>query len=169
MATLTIENIDNNLRNIVTRCKQYEPATAPLFEVMYNNGVRVQEATNPNLWEVSESGYIVLIPQKYNDKRIFTLEEIPESYRDFLKHSRTWLIKPNYDRLNYLFKIFTLYPRIYVGGKKCTNHLFRHNYVKKLIAKGMTNEQIRIHMGERHMRSALAYINSIFTTVPQLS
>jgi hypothetical protein len=71
--------------------------------------------------------------------------------------------------LNYLYKKLTLYPRIFVGKKQCTNHLFRHNYVKKLIAKGMTDEQIRIHMGERQMKSALAYINSIFTTVPQLN
>ncbi|MDD4438889.1 MAG: hypothetical protein PHS04_12770 [Tissierellia bacterium] len=166
---LTEQDINNNLLHITDKCWSVEPATAPLFEAMYQLGIRVQEAINPSLWDISKDTHIVLRPQKYNDIRIFTPDDLPVNYLAFLKYSSNWMIKPNYSRLNYLYKKLTLYPRIFVGKKQCTNHLFRHNYVKKLIAKGMTDEQIRIHMGERQMKSALAYINSIFTTVPQLN
>ncbi|WP_286833310.1 MULTISPECIES: hypothetical protein [unclassified Proteiniphilum] len=166
---LTIQDIDSNLINIIERCKRLEPASTPMFEIMYHCGVRVQEATTPQLWDDLDGTHLVLKPQKYNDIRIFKNEDIPDSFRNFLKYSKNWLIKPNYDRINYIYSLLTMYPSVYVGRKKCTNHLFRHNYVKKLIAKGMTDEQIRIHMGERQMKSALAYINSIFTTVPQLN
>lgn len=163
---LTIEQINAELVRIVNKCYSVEPITAPLMEVMYQNGVRVNEAIERSLWTFQGTDVVVLTPQKYNDMRIFDKSDIPELFLNYLQNEHLLNFTPNYSRLNYLFNILTIYPDVYIGRKKSTNHLFRHNYVKKLLAKGMTPEQIRSHMGERQLKSAMAYINSTFTTVP---
>lgn len=163
---LANELINIELKTIVTKCYVIEPVTAPLFEVMYQNGVRANEAINRALWAFQSGDVVVLTPQKYNDKRIFNLNDLPVNFINYLQNPHLVTFSPNYSRLNYLFNNLSIYPSIYIGRKKSTNHLFRHNYVKKLMASGMESEQIRVHMGERQMKSAMAYIDSVFSTVP---
>lgn len=165
--TLTNAQINSVLQNVVSQCYIIEPITGPLFEVMYMCGVRAGESINRNLWTFQNNDVVILTPQKWNDKRIFLTSEIPSNFLNYLQNDALLEFTHNYSRLNYLFNNLCVYPDIYIGRKKSTCHLFRHNYVKKLLEQNKTPEEIRATMGERQLKSAMAYINSKFTTYPQ--
>ena len=163
---LTVEEIDNNLRHIIERARDEYPPIIPVFEIMYYKGVRAQEATNLERWYFINPYTVILSPLKYNDKRTFDKDELPTSFLDYLKSYPQIPYFFNYDRTNYLFNQFSLYSQIYIGDKKSTLYLFRHNFVKKLVAEGKTDTQIQQILGERQLRSAQTYINSVFSTEP---
>lgn len=163
---LTNQDIDNNLIQIIEKARNDYPPIIPVFEIMYYKGVRAQEATNLERWYFINPTTIILSPLKYNDKRTFNKEELPASFLDYLKSYPQIPYFFNYDRTNYLFNLYTNYSSIYIGEKKSTLHLFRHNFVKKLVAEGKTDTQIQQILGERQLRSAQAYINSVFSTEP---
>lgn len=165
---LTHAQIENNLLSILQQVERTEPFVYPLFECLYHLGVRAQEATNPRLWSWANPDTVILQPQKWNDKRIFQKSEVPEKFQLFLRNYPNFPYYPNYSRLNYLYSLFSIYPNIYIGQKKSTLHLFRHAFVKRLLASGKQPHEIKSLLAERNQKSADAYINSIFTTNPQI-
>lgn len=152
--------LDSNLKSIVDRVKEIEPSVYPCFSVMYFTGCRASESFDKSLWLRNQDNSYILHPLKNNNVRYFSSFEIPFEFQLFLESSNALPSFINYEKLRYLFKSFSLYPRIWIGNKESTLHLYRHNYVKKLIDQGFTNEEIQIKLGEKSMKSALSYIES---------
>lgn len=162
MLELSYNSVNNNLQRVLNFVQKNEPACLPYFAVMYNLGIRASESFNFNLWSLENQNFIILRPLKYNDVRVFSLEEIPISFLNLLHNNNLTNYKVNYSRLNYLYNSGALYNNIYIGNKSTTLHLFRHIYVKRLILRGFSDIEIKNNLGERNLKSALAYINSKF-------
>lgn len=152
--------LDSNLRYILDSVKQIEPAVYPSFSAMYHLGCRASESIDRSLWSVNPDNSYSLRPLKNNDVRQFNSFEVPFEFQLFIEGVNVPDYIVNYERLRYLFKMFSIYPRIWIGKKESTCHLFRHNYVKKLLSQGLSYEDVRIKLGEKNMKSAMAYIDS---------
>ncbi len=157
---LSNDELDSNLKYILGEVRKIEPAAYPCFAAMYFTGCRASESIDVSRWTILTDSSYILNTLKNNDPRYFSNFDLPFEFQLYLEQSVFVPYSINYERLRYLFKMFSNYPRIWIGKKESTCHLFRHNYVKKLIHQGLTNEEIRVKLGERNMKSALSYINS---------
>lgn len=157
---LSNDELDSNLKYILGEVRKIEPAAYPCFAAMYFTGCRASESIDVSRWTIQTDSSYILDTLKNNDPRYFSNFDLPFEFQLYLEQSVFVPYSINYERLRYLFKMFSNYPRIWIGKKESTCHLFRHNYVKKLIHQGLTNEEIRVKLGERNMKSALSYINS---------
>ena len=159
----TPDAIDRDLKRIVGRSYFEDPIIYPLFETLYNTGCRAGEVLDLSRWKIAEGGAVVLSPQKGNDKRIMNQEVIGDQFLAMIKGEAPFPTAINYDRLRYQFKALSLYHHMYVGDKKASLHLFRHNFVKKLLASGHDEEEIQEILGERNIKSVKSYTESKFT------
>lgn len=157
---LSNDELDSNLRYILGEVRKIEPAVYPCFSAMYFTGCRASESIDVSRWTIQADNSYILDTLKNNDPRYFSNFDLPFEFQLYIEQSAFVSYSINYERLRYLFKMFSLYPRIWIGRKESTCHLFRHNYVKKLMSQGLTNEEIRVKLGERNLKSALSYINS---------
>lgn len=158
--------IDRDLSRICNCVAKYEQVFYPYFEVMYDLGVRAVESYDISRWRIDSSGAVVLHPQKGNDIRIFDQTLLSSTFLAYIKGEIKVPDYINYDRLNSAFRRYTMYHGIYVGDKKSSLHLFRHNFVKQQMLLGYTPEEIQSILGERNIKSAMSYINSVFTNKP---
>lgn len=166
-----IMKIDNNTINqslllFLNHIQKHLPFLLPQYECMYYLGCRSIEALERDRWEFIEDSFLVLRTSKKNNQRIFKIDNVPNSFLEYLKNESLEHNFVTYQKLNYNFNKYFIYSRIYVGNKECRLHLFRHNYVKILISQGFSNEEIRDKLGEKHQSSADMYINSVFRTNP---
>lgn len=148
------------------RVQNSEPFALPHFEAMFHLGCRASESINRSLWKKTSEFMYELSPLKKNNRRYFHTQDVPDSFKFYLENDRKVDYSLNYNKLSYLFKQLSLYRSIYVGEKQSTLHLFRHNYVKILLANHFTNEEIQYRLGERNLKSAMSYINSEFSSKP---
>ena len=162
------EHISQALQVLVDDSRVIRPFLFPFFEVMYFTGCRASEAIDQSLWGLTNPGVIILKPNKGNNSRIFNLNEIPESYQEYLKCDTVQRFAPKYDQLNYNFKQLFIYPQVYIGDKKCTLHLFRHDYAKRLKDMGLTDSEVQDKLGEKSISSVMAYIDSLYRKQPNI-
>lgn len=155
-------DLDNNLKSILLSVKKIDPYLYPSFSAMYYCGCRASESINADLWTIKNDHSYILTPLKNNNERVFESFEVPFEFQLFLENMKLQPTSINYEKLRYRFKSFSLYPRIWIGKKESTCHLFRHNYVKRLMSAGYSHEEIRIKLGEKNLSSAMSYIESRF-------
>lgn len=163
--------LDNNTINqslllFLNHIHKHLPFLLPQYECMYFLGCRSVETIERDRWEFIEDNFLVLRTSKKNNQRIFKINDIPSSFLAYLKNESLEDNFVTYQKLNYNFNKYFIYSHIYVGNKVSRLHLFRHNYVKILIEKGFTNEEIKDKLGEKNQSSADIYINSVFRTNP---
>lgn len=158
--------IDRDLSRVCNCIAKHEPVFYPYFEVMYDLGVRAVESFDMSRWRVDASGAVILQPQKNNDVRIFDKSLLSNTFLSYIKGELMVPEYINYDRLNSAFRRYTMYYNIYVGNKVSSLHLFRHNFVKQQLKLGYTDEEIQEILGERNLKSAVSYINSIYRNKP---
>ena len=158
--------INQSLLLFLNHIQKHLPYLLPQYECMYYLGCRSIEALERNRWEFVEDNFLVLRTSKRNNQRIFKTSDVPNSFVEFLNNDLLDSNFVTYQKLNYNFNKYFIYSQIYVGNKESRLHLFRHNYVKLLIGKGFSNEEIKDKLGEKHQSSADIYINSVFRTNP---
>lgn len=162
----TADAIDRDLKRIVGASYFRYPYFHAFFETMYLLGCRATEVTDISLWEIADGGSIVLTPLKGNDKRVFSKEYVSEVFYDYIVAQAFPIQGVTYSRLQQEFKRLSLYNYIYVGNKKASLHLFRHNFVKKLVTQGHSEEEIKNILGERNIKSVKSYTESVYTNRP---
>lgn len=160
--TYSADAIDRDLNRICNCVAKYEQVFYPFFEVMYDLGVRAVESYDISRWRIDASGAVVMQPQKGNDVRIFDKELLSSTFLSYIKGEISVPDYINYDRLNGAFRRYTMYHGIFVGNKKASLHLFRHNFVKQQLLLGYSEEEIQQMLGERNIESAQAYVNSVY-------
>lgn len=158
--------IDRDLSRICNCVAKYDQLFYPFFEVMYDLGVRAVESFELERWRVDPSGVIILQPQKGNDIRVFDPTLLSATYLAYITGEIKVPSYINYDRMNSVFKRYTMYHGIFVGDKKSSLHLFRHNFVKQQMLLDYTPEEIQQMLGERNLKSVMSYIDSVFTNKP---
>ena len=165
---MIIDNIKINqsLLIFLNHMHKHLPFMMAQYECMYFLGCRSVEVIERKRWEFLDDSFLVLQPSKNNNQRIFKVGSVPSSFIEYLKNETLEDNFVTYQKLNYNFNKYFIYSHIYIGNKECRLHLFRHNYVKMLVNKGFTNEEIKDKLGEKNQSSADVYINSVFRTNP---
>ena len=160
--TYSADAIDRDLNRVCNCIARHEPVFYPYFEVMYDLGVRAVESFDMSRWRIDASGVVILQPQKNNDVRIFDKNLLSSTFLSYIKGEISIPDYINYDRLNSAFRRYTMYHGIFVGNKKSSLHLFRHNFVKQQMLLGYSDEEIQQILGERNIESAQSYIDSVY-------
>ena len=158
--------INQSLLVFLNHIQKHLPFLLPQYECMYYLGCRSIEAIERDRWEFVEDRFVILRTSKKNNQRIFKVNDVPNSFLDYLNNELLEDNSVTYQKLNYNFGKYFIYSHIYIGNKESRLHLFRHNYVKLLIDKGFTSEEIKDKLGEKNQSSADIYINSVFRTNP---
>jgi len=160
MKQISDYELDEALQYVIERCNSDQPFFSKYYKALYHLGIRATEALLPSIWSFPTSNTVVLQPHKGNNLRFFVRSDIPEDYLQSILFPEFINVIPSYSQLNYLFQIYMYYGKIWIGNKSSTLHLFRHNYVKKLKAIGLSDEDIRVRIGEKELSSAQQYIYS---------
>lgn len=158
--------INQSLLLFLNHIQKHLPYLLPQYECMYFLGCRSVEAIERKRWEILDDSFLILQPSKRNNQRIFKVDNIPDSFLAYLRNESLEDNFVTYQKLNYNFNKYFIYSHIYVGNKESRLHLFRHNYVKMLVSRGFTSEEIKDKLGEKNQSSADIYINSVFRTSP---
>lgn len=131
------------LQDIQTQYPYYYPHVY----FMYHYGCRIGEVFNYRIYLDSSGNNLCIDAQKNNNQRILPPTDSDTLYqleRLQLSHNNTWLNKKNLERV--IKKVHPIRD-LKIGNKNVGAHLFRHNYVKKLVADGLQFTTIDQIMG----------------------
>lgn len=167
MYAVTASDLDTFLSWQLTELPAHIPHLHSAYDLMYLTGCRAQESVRLGLWHIRPGIGIIMHPLKDNNDRRFSLSELPSDLLYWIASSIEYNRFVNYRRLQYHFNMLIGQYGIMVGDKLSLLHLFRHNYVKKLVANGLTETEIKVKMGHKDIDNTRNYINSvILSTLP---
>ena len=157
---LDIEKVCNYIKNTMPA---YYTAQRICTQVMYQTGCRAKESFKLELWERFSTDTIILHPQKGNDARFFLANDVPAQFVFLIDNNQAYFEGFTYRKLEYAINLLIKNFGIHIDSKDSVCHLFRHNYVKKLIDAGQDASQIKTALGERTMKATESYLNSQVT------
>lgn len=131
------------LQDIQTKYPYYYPHVY----FMYHYGCRIGEVFNYRISIDSSGNNISIDAQKNNNQRILPPKDSDTFYqleKLQLSQNNSWLNKKNLERI--IKKVHPI-SDLKIGKKNVGAHLFRHNYVKKLVADGLQFTTIDQVMG----------------------
>lgn len=136
MITLNTNEIDNICIEIMERIISEYPYYTPHVKFLYNYGCRVGELFDYRITFNGITSQVIIKPQKNNNDRVLSMvnSEIPSIVEQInITQDNSYLNKRNFQRI-----IEKVHPirQLMCGNKKIGAHLFRHNYIKKLVASG---------------------------------
>jgi hypothetical protein len=165
---VTPTQLDNILYNSVMQLSNEVGMCKPLFELLYNTGVRVNEAFNILLWYEFDKNNYRLLASKGSAERIISKSLVPPTLRQFYA-SKTEIRESSISMLNYDFKRYL--PVFHFGTAKTAHwqHSFRYNYIKRMSEIYRDVKLLKTHIGHIKVESTLHYLNAeIFTKDPSI-
>ena len=144
---LTNNEIDDVCIEIMNRIISDYPYYAPHVKFMYYYGCRVGELFDYRITFNGITSQVIIKPQKHNNDRVLSMvnAEIPSIVEQInITQDNSYLNKRNFQRI-----IEKVHPirQLMCGNKKIGAHLFRHNYIKKLVSSGYQINTIDKMMG----------------------
>lgn len=130
------QDIDAICRQIITNVSEVCPVYLPHVLFMYHYGCRIGELFDFRIWFEPETATVCINPQKKNN-----LRRLPMVHND----TPQWIEKINLlqeefhiNKRNLQRVIEKAHPvrNLKCGQKNIGAHIFRHNYIKKLVAEG---------------------------------
>ncbi|MCT4619207.1 MAG: tyrosine-type recombinase/integrase [Marinisporobacter sp.] len=152
--------LDSRLLLTIKRAYDYHRLLGEYYELLYNTGLRGREATNKERWlEIDYiKNTIKFQPAKKSYIRTFKLSCIPKiTYRNIINKAEENQ-ETKYRQATDHFNKFFQCKQILVNTKKTTLHIFRHNYIKKLVIAGKKKEEIKKIIGHNDIRKTVHYI-----------
>lgn len=160
MRVLTLEELEQATAVFMERVVIYNPIQASIYQNQINLGCRFNDVYKLEKWQIVNSLTVSLRPQKNNSLRVFNKSDLDFMLLDQLENEYNYYSKTSYsDAISVFFRMFP-YPRIKVKNKFVKTHVFRHIKAKQLKRDGMSDNDIRLFLGENMQRSANDYIYS---------
>jgi len=160
MQLLTNKEIDKICKKVLQTSERNDIFLHSLFDTLYKTGLRVGEIIDFSRWAVIDKKYIQVQTLKGSNPRTFKSSELNQIYVDLIRYNTIYLAQFNYKNLSRAFNRFAPYSHLLIGNKQVSTHLFRYNKAKQLKAKGYSDIEIQIYLGEKDLKNALVYINS---------
>ncbi len=161
MPTSAILISDTTLNNFLNYQLSQLPIHTPTlnfaFNLLYQTGCRAKESVNLDLWTINNNSTVTLKPLKFNNPRTFNLSDLPPDFSRWHSDQAEYLLWTSYRRIQYLGTCMFGNYQIEIGNKHSLLHLFRHNYIRKLLAAGNTIEQVQVQMGHTKINTTLEY------------
>lgn len=161
MTQLRSAEIENICFEIYEEIYNKYPYYRPHLYFLYYYGVRINEVFNYRISIASTGSQISILPQKNNTERILPVIDEKTFYwveQLQLSQENQWLNKKNLERI--IKKIMPI-RNLRVGNKNVGCHLFRHNYIKKLVANGFQFMTIDSMLGYTTQSVADTYAISV--------
>lgn len=157
MFVLTDSQIDNLCLKVINEMPFHLQEYKKICEVLYATGCRASEAYELNLWEIVTPEVLILRPKKFNDRRIILTGTTPPFFYDMLLNNISFGTYITYRKLQYNINQIASQYGIEVLDKDSVAHVFRHNYVRKLLNEGKTEVEIKEILGERTLQATRNY------------
>lgn len=163
MNQISLVELNRITQSFLEKTRVMRPDLYPIFLLQYETACRIGEAVDTDRWNV-KIDYIELQPEKRNNKRILMIEDFSTETLNYLTTPRAPVPTKFYNKFQYYFKE-NLKPTLWIGEKRVKTHIFRHAKVKNLVnEQGATPAQIQDYLGEKTLKAAEIYINSIIYT-----
>jgi len=152
-------DLDAFLRSLILRLRTTHAAYFPFFETLYNTGCRYDDLLFSR-WTITVNSTLTLKPCKYNNIRTFNFHDVNPFFISYLLTGSSAFFPIPYSTLVRSFQFNAGAILKTEKNKNLLLHAFRHNYAKALKLSGLTDSQIQIQLGEKHLSSAMQYIYS---------
>lgn len=154
---LSNSEIDNVCLRLVEDISKNHPRYSAYLFFLYHYGVRINEVFDYRITYNANSDRLVIYPQKGNNPRNLVITNT-----DTLKNLEELQLTQDLDYLNKknLQRLIEKENSIRVlkcGNKKIGAHLFRHNYIKRLVADGKQVSTIDVMLGYTNQTVADTY------------
>lgn len=147
MNVITRAYTDDICRQILEEIRNNYPYYYPHLYFMYHYGVRIGEVFDFRISIDSTGNYVKIIAQKNNNPRVLPPVD-DDTFKNLEKLQLSQnLIHLNKKNLERLIKKVHPVRNLRVGNKNVGAHLFRHNYIKKLVTSGQQFMTIDAMMG----------------------
>lgn len=147
------------LAEVVAKCYAYDAIDGLCIELLYMTGCRFQDTTYFHQWQyLPGPETITYIAQKTNTPRVFPAARLSPTFLSLLQAGA-----PLFDETSYKHVLAT-YGRaasgkaLYSQQKGLHLHVFRHNYARRLLAQGLTPNQIKLDMGIHYTSTINGYL-----------
>lgn len=157
---LTNTELDEACAKIVQKIKAHRPEYGNRIEFMYLYGCRIGELFDNRISFNATTGNVEIIAQKGNNVRINPMVNIkvPQIVEEInLTDDNFWVNKRNLQRV---IEQHNPYSSLWCGEKNIGAHMFRHNWIKKMVAAGYQIETINQMLGYTTQTIADTYLIS---------
>lgn len=142
MEIITNSELDILCQDVVTNAVAYDIPLHPILQLLYNTGLRIEEAIQAERWSaIDADGYNVVLA-KSSGVRYIHRYLVPEKCQDIYDDPLVNFFQFRIRQVRYYIKYYTPATNISKGMKDSVCHLFRYNYCRKLYDEGYTIEEI---------------------------
>lgn len=160
MREIELQELIQIIEQFLDYTQVMRPDLYPIFQLQRDSACRIGEAVDFMRWTV-RTNYVRLQPQKRNNVRLLELEDFTSTSINYLINQQDYFPLKYYNKFNYYIQTH-ISENLYIGEKRVSTHIFRHAKVKEMVQNHQaTPTQIQDYLGERTMRAAEQYINSI--------
>ena len=161
MIIVSNEELEVICKKIVVTAKSDYPMYYPHIYLLYKTGCRIGEVFDFRMHYNEERNTINIIAQKKNYAREIPVDETFNLELLNRLMNRQDLFFLNIRNLQRTLKKLMPVSNIFCGKKNIGAHIFRHNYIRKLLASGKTIEEINEHMGYTRQTVEDTYLSAI--------
>lgn len=148
-------------KKIVIRAKSEYPLYYPHIYILYKTGCRIGEVFDFRTHYNEEKSTINIVAQKKNYVREITIDDTFNLVLLNRLMNRQDLFYLNIRNLQRTLKKLMPISNIMCGKKNIGAHIFRHNYIRKLLDDGKTIEEINEHMGYTSQTVEDTYLSAV--------
>lgn len=161
MTELDVFTLDTMLVDFLEKLKNTHRLEYIYLKNMYLTGLRVSECCEMDSIVVLDDNKLQFPEKKRSNARVLDVSELEPLYFELFQSEEKAYKYMYPKRLSQLMrKLFTC-DNIKIGEKNVSTHLFRHNYIKKLLLiDGNTVEVVRDIVQHKSVTSTIAYANS---------
>lgn len=161
MIIVSTEELELICKKIVVTAKSDYPMYYPHIYLLYKTGCRIGEVFDFRMHYNEERNTINIIAQKKNYVREIPVDETFNLELLNRLINRQDLFYLNIRNLQRSLKKLMPISNIFCGKKNIGAHIFRHNYIRKLLADGKTIEEINEHMGYTRQTVEDTYLSAV--------
>lgn len=163
MTPYTFTELQDNLQLFLFHVAHVSQSYSIAFKIMYHTGCRFSELRSISRFSFTALNQIQLTPLKNSNNRIFSTENIPTEFLNFITTQNNYFQMLNLSTASYYFKVYFAHKAVYHNTKLLTTHLFRHHFAKSLKNQGLSDQEIQQVLGEKDIRNSNNYIYSALT------
>lgn len=150
--------LDSSLRDFVNSVNNIQPLLFPIFNTLYKLGMRAVECTELTRYHIITESTIEFQPSKHNATRIIDVADVDPFIYNLILEGETIYRPFSYATMTYTFVMFYEYKSVFSGKKKVSTHLFRYNYIRKLMDSGYSKSEIGLRIGEQDLSNLETYM-----------
>ena len=159
LTKVTLPQLTEILNAVISAMETERPETQAIFRLMYNTGLRANEALEVDRWTVAGTDSFEVQLSKDEGTRIIPYSSVPDSIIENYKNKVQYIYQ-TYSSINNTFKRFAPGFIINEDTRRTTSHIMRYRYMQQLKADGLSIAEIAVVMGHINTANTAKYVSS---------